>query len=56
MSEKETPSQAAWNRFADQLKEVGEKIVGPLGARSARERAEGFRYLASLISGGHEPG
>ena len=54
MSEKETPSQAAWNRFTDQLKEVGEKIVGPIGARGARERAEGFRYLASLISGGHE--
>ena len=49
-----TPSQAAWNKFADQLKDVGEKIVGPIGARSARERAEGFRYLASLISGGHE--
>ena len=49
-----TPSQAAWNRFADQLKEVGEKIVGPIGARSPRERADGFRYLASLIAGGQE--
>ena len=49
-----TPSQAAWTRFADQLKEVGEKIVGPIGARTPRERAEGFRYLASLIAGGHE--
>jgi hypothetical protein len=49
-----TPSQAAWNRFADQLKEVGKKIVGPIGARTPRERAEGFRYLASLIAGGHE--
>ena len=54
MSDEKTPSQAAWNRFADQLKEVGEKIVGPIGARSPRERAEGFRYLASLIAGGHE--
>jgi hypothetical protein len=54
MSDQKTPSQAAWNRFADQLKEVGEKIVGPIGARSPRERAEGFRYLASLIAGGHE--
>jgi hypothetical protein len=47
-------SQAAWNHFADRLKEVGEKIVGPLGARSARERADGFRYLASLVAGGYE--
>jgi len=54
MSDQKTPSQAVWNRFADQLKEVGEKIVGPIGARSPRERAEGFRYLASLIAGGHE--
>lgn len=54
MSDEITPSQAAWNRFADRLKEVGEKIVGPLGARSARERADGFRYLASLIAGGQE--
>jgi hypothetical protein len=49
-----TPSQAAWNRFADRLKEVGEKIVGPIGARSARERADGFRYLTSLVAGGYE--
>jgi hypothetical protein len=54
MSDEKTPSQTAWNRFADQLKEVGDKIVGPIGARSPRERAEGFRYLASLIAGGHE--
>ncbi|MGB5415689.1 MAG: DUF1214 domain-containing protein [Polyangiales bacterium] len=49
-----TPSQAAWNRFADRLKEVGDKIVGPIGARSPRERADGFRYLASLIAAGQE--
>jgi len=49
-----TQSQAVWNQFADHLKEVGEKIVGPIGARTPRERAEGFRYLASLIAGGHE--
>jgi len=54
MPDEVTPSQAAWNRFADRLKEVGEKIVGPIGARSARERADGFRYLVSLIAGGHE--
>ncbi|MFA9409710.1 MAG: DUF1214 domain-containing protein [Deltaproteobacteria bacterium] len=54
MSDETTPSQAAWNLFADQLKEVGEKIVGPIGARSPRERADGFRYLAALIASGHE--
>ena len=54
MPDETAPSQAAWNRFADQLKEVGEKIVGPIGARSPRERADGFRYLASLITAGHE--
>jgi hypothetical protein len=54
MPDQPTPSQAAWNRFADRLKEVGEKIVGPLGARSARERADGFRYLASLLTAGYE--
>ena len=54
MPEEITPSQAAWNRFADRLKEVGDKIVGPLGARSARERADGYRYLASLLAGGYE--
>jgi hypothetical protein len=54
MSDELTASQAAWNLFADRLKEIGEKIVGPLGARSARERADGFRYLASLVAGGYE--
>ena len=54
MTDSISESQAAWNRFADQLKEVGGKIVGPLGARSARERADGYRYLASLIAGGYE--
>ncbi len=47
-------SQAAWNDFADRLKEIGEKITGPTGARNARERAEGFRYLIRLISAGHQ--
>jgi hypothetical protein len=54
MPDEITQSQAAWNRFADRLKEVGEKIVGPIGARSARERADGFRYLASLLGAGYE--
>lgn len=43
-------SQAAWNAFADALKEIGEKITAPTGAQGARERAEGYRYLLRLIS------
>lgn len=49
-----TPSQAAWNRFADRLKEIGDKIVGSTGARSSRERAEGFRYLLGLLAAAQE--
>ena len=52
MSESEiTPSQAAWNAFADDLKRIGEKVTGVTGARNPRERAEGYRYLIRLISG-----
>ncbi len=43
-------SQTAWNAFADSLKRIGEKIVAPTGARGARERAEGYRYLLRLVS------
>ncbi len=49
-----TPSQAAWNHFADELKKVGDKLVGPTGARDARERAEGYRYLVRLIAAAQE--
>lgn len=48
------PSQAAWNDFADRLKQIGEKITGPTGARTPRERAEGYRYLVRLLSAAHE--
>lgn len=54
MPEEVSPSQAAWNRFADRLKQLGERIVGPMGARTAPERADGFRYLISLIAGAYE--
>jgi hypothetical protein len=43
-------SQAAWNAFADALKQIGEKITAPTGAHGGRERAEGYRYLLRLIS------
>jgi hypothetical protein len=51
---KPSVSQAAWNDFADQLKRIGEKVMGPTGARTPRERAEGFRYLIRLISAAHQ--
>lgn len=55
MSDREiTTSQAAWNQFADELKRIGQKLVGPTGARGARERAEGFRYLVRLLAAGQE--
>ena len=47
-------SQAAWNRFTAELARVGEKIVGPTGARNPRERAEGYRYLVRLLSAAHQ--
>jgi len=49
-----TPSQQAWNAFADDLKRIGEKITGPTGARNERERAEGYRYLIRLLSAAHQ--
>ena len=55
MSESEiTPSQAAWNAFADDLKRIGEKVTGVTDARNGRERAEGYRYLIRLISAAHQ--
>ena len=47
-------SQTAWNTFADRLKQIGEKITGPTGARTPRERAEGYRYLVRLLAAAHE--
>ena len=55
MSDSElTPSQAAWNAFTGDLKRIGEKITGVTGARNARERAEGYRYLIRLLSAAHQ--
>lgn len=49
-----TESEIIWNRFADRLKAIGKKIVGPTGAKGPRERAEGFRYLVGLIAAAQE--
>ncbi len=54
MSDEITKSQVLFDRFADQLKAIGEKIVGPTGAKGPRERAEGFRYLVALLAAAHE--
>lgn len=40
----------AWEHLLESLAEAGETIVGPLGARNDRERAEGFRHLARVLS------
>ena len=47
-------SQTAWNRFTVELARIGEKIVGPTGAQSPSERAEGYRYLVRLLSAAHQ--
>jgi hypothetical protein len=49
-----SPSQQHWNEFTEELKRIGEKVVGPTGAKGPREQAEAFRYLASLIAAAHE--
>ncbi len=54
MSDEITQSQAHFNRFLDQLKAMGDKIVGPTGAKGSRERAEGFRYLIALMAAAQE--
>jgi hypothetical protein len=46
-------SQTAWNDFTERLQRIGDKITGPTGARNARERAEGYRYLLRLVSAAH---
>lgn len=54
MSDEITESQAVFNQFTDQLKAIGDKIVGPTGAKGPRERAEGFRYLVALMAAAQE--
>jgi hypothetical protein len=55
MADEDLPlSQQAWNAFARELARIGEKIVGPTGARTPRERAEGYRYLVRLLSAAPE--
>ncbi len=47
-------STQAWHRLLDHLRDAGDVITGPLGARTSRERAEGYRHLVRLLSLAHE--
>lgn len=43
-------ASAAWHRLLAMLREAGDVVTGPLGARDDRERAEGFRHLTRVLS------
>lgn len=47
---KNSLSAQSWKSFIENLDTAGQTILGELGATSARERAEGFRFLTRLIS------
>jgi hypothetical protein len=42
----------AWRDFCEQLKELGEVVLAPGAPDTPLDRAEGFRYLATLASAG----
>jgi hypothetical protein len=42
----------AWEEFCDRLKAVGQQIIAPGTPAEPRDRAEGFRYLATLAAAG----
>jgi len=50
MTDARTASEVAWGRLLDDLRAAGETVIGPLGATTDRERAEGFRHLLRLLS------
>jgi hypothetical protein len=41
---------AAWQHLLDQLGEAAAVIEGPLGAKTPRERAEGYRHITRVLS------
>lgn len=43
-------AQLAWARLLERMAETGDIIAGPLGGRSDRERAEGYRHLTRVFS------
>jgi hypothetical protein len=46
----DTPAPAAWTRLLAQLDQAAAIVTGPLGARTARERAEGMRHITRVLS------
>lgn len=45
-----SPAHDAWQTFLGDLARAGEVVMGPLGATSERERAEGFRHITRVAS------
>jgi hypothetical protein len=45
-----TQSELAWDELLNALRRAGDTIIGPMGATSARERAEGFRNATRVLS------
>ena len=45
----DTPA-AAWQELLDRLAEAAAVVEGPLGAKTSRERAEGYRHLTRVLS------
>lgn len=43
-------ANAAWDRLLGKLREAGDIVTGPLGARDDRERAEGYRHVTRVLS------
>ncbi len=43
-------SERAYRHLLESLGEAGDIITGPIGARNARERAEGFRNITRVLS------
>lgn len=50
MTDTPSTSATAWQGLLDSLAEAGDIVTGPRGARSDRERAEGFRHLTRVLS------
>ncbi|MDT7546048.1 MAG: hypothetical protein QOE99_2158 [Actinomycetota bacterium] len=45
-----TEVEDAWDRLLDRLRNTAAIVSGPLGARTERERAEGYRHITRVLS------
>jgi hypothetical protein len=45
-----TEVEAAWDRLLDKLRDTAAIVSGPIGARTERERAEGYRHITRVLS------